>query len=288
MSLGETNPVMRSGRVAFLTGAANGLGREMLLELQRRGVRVVALDVDAETLGKLKGELAPGSMIVAGDVRDPVAMAEAVKRILSIYGRIDMLIVNAGIECVGTIWETDAETFSHVVSVNLLGAYNVISAALGPILSSRGHVLAMSSVAAFLPWPLAGSYGASKAGLEALIRALRFELQGTGVTFSTAYLGFVDTPMARRALGAPAVKDALAQLPLRLLGVMPLQDSATVARALIDGAEQRQTSIFLPAVARLTLLLRGLYSLFDSYFARSVGPIIQSERGFHETTRSRE
>ncbi|MGJ0509380.1 MAG: SDR family NAD(P)-dependent oxidoreductase [Methylocystis sp.] len=279
---------MRSGRVAFLTGAANGLGREMLLELQRRGVRVVALDVDAETLGKLKGELAPGSMIVAGDVRDPVAMAEAVKRILSIYGRIDMLIVNAGIECVGTIWETDAETFSHVVSVNLLGAYNVISAALGPILSSRGHVLAMSSVAAFLPWPLAGSYGASKAGLEALIRALRFELQGTGVTFSTAYLGFVDTPMARRALGAPAVKDALAQLPLRLLGVMPLQDSATVARALIDGAEQRQTSIFLPAVARLTLLLRGLYSLFDSYFARSVGPIIQSERGFHETTRSRE
>lgn len=286
MSLGETNPVARSGSVAFLTGAASGLGREMLLELQRRGVRVVALDIDVAALDKLKGELAPGSMILPGDVRDPAAMTEAIKRILSIYGRIDMLIVNAGIECVGTIWETDAETFSHVVSVNLLGAYNVINAALAPILSSRGHILAMSSVAAFLPWPLASSYGASKAGLEALIRGLRFELQGTGVTFSTAYLGFVDTPMAHRALGAPAVKDVLAHLPLRLLGVMPLQNPAAVARALIDGAEQRQTSIFLPRIARLTLLLRGPYSLFDGYFARSVGPVIRSERGFRDTAKS--
>jgi hypothetical protein len=92
--------------------------------------------------------------------------------------------------------------------------------------------------------------------------------------------------MAHRALGAPAVKDVLAHLPLRLLGVMPLQNPAAVARALIDGAEQRQTSIFLPRIARLTLLLRGLYSLFDGYFARSVGPVIRSERGFRDTAKS--
>lgn len=278
MSLSGTNPCARDGDVAFLTGAASGLGRQMLLELQRRGVRVVALDVEAAALHKLKDELAPGSMILPGDVRDPAAMDEAVGQILSIYGRIDMLIVNAGIERVGTIWETDAETFNHVVSVNLLGAYNVIRAALAPILSGRGHVLAVASVAAFLPWPLAASYGASKAGLEALIRSLRFELQGTGVTFSTAYLGFVDTPMAQRALEAPGVRTALTHLPARLLGVMPLHDPAIVARALIDGAEQRKTSIFVPAIARLTLLLRGLYSLLDGYFARGVAPVIRSER----------
>lgn len=276
---GDDNPVRRDGAVALLTGAASGLGRDMLLELQRRGVRVIALDVDAADLEKLKSDLSPAGMILAGDVRDGAAMAAAVAQILSIYGRIDLLVVNAGIERVGAVWETEAETFDEVVAVNLSGAYNVIRAALAPLVSGRGHVLAVSSVAAFLPWPLAASYGASKAGLESLIRSLRFELQETGVTFSIAYPGFVDTPMARRSLGAGGVREVLGRLPARLLGLLPLQNSAAAAHRLIDAAERRKARIFIPGMARLTFALRGFYPLFDEHFARRVGPVASSARG---------
>jgi NADP-dependent 3-hydroxy acid dehydrogenase YdfG len=163
VSFSGKSPIAGDGSVALLTGAASGLGHRMLLELQERGVRVAALDVDATALDKLRADLAPGSMILLGDVMDPASMTQVVEQIMSIYSGIDLLIVNAGTERVGTIWETDAETFSHVVSVNLLGSYNVIRAALSSLHSSHGHVLVVSSVVGLLPWPLAASYGASKA-----------------------------------------------------------------------------------------------------------------------------
>lgn len=256
------------GAVALLTGAASGLGRALLRDLQRRGARVAALDVDETALRELEDELPPGSATFMGDVVDAAAMAVIVEEVVSRFGRLDLLILNAGIEHVGAVGETEPAAFTRVVSVNLLGAYNVLKPGLAPVVSARGHVLAICSVSALLPWPLAASYGASKAGLESLMRSVHFEVEGSGASCGTAYLGFVDTPMARRAFAAPGVAEMLARTPSVLLGLLPAARAEDVARALLDAVEKRKTRQFIPARVGATFLLRGVYPLFDSFFAR--------------------
>lgn len=261
-------PLSLTGAVVLLTGAAQGLGRELLLELQRRGARVVALDVDAAALEALQRELAPGGAAFPCDVGDAAASRDVVARVLAEYGRLDVLVVNAGIERVSLLWDMEAESFERVIAVNLLGAFNIIKPSLGPVASAGGHILAIASVAALLPWPLGAAYGASKAGLESLMRSLRFELAGSGASCGTAYLGFVDTAMARRAFAAPQAKALLDRMPNRLLGVLPVQQAPTVARALADAIERRQTRCFMPFMTRMTFILRGIYPLFDRWLVR--------------------
>ncbi len=273
----ERNLSLREA-VVLLTGAANGLGREILLELQRRGARVVALDIDEAALNDLRRELAPGGEILPCDVSDAAATRESVARVLARYGRLDLVVVNAGIERVSPAWEMEAESFERVIAVNLLGAFNIVRPALEPIAATGGHILAIASVAALLPWPLGAAYGASKAGLDSLMRSLSFELAGSGASCGTAYLGFVDTPMARRAFASPQAMTLLRQMPTRLLGVTPVQDAHAVARALVDGVERRKARLFIPFMVRATFALRGVYPLFDVWLARRCAALGESLR----------
>lgn len=267
-----------TGAVVLLSGAASGLGHALLLELQRRGARVVALDIDEAALRGVRDELAPGSETLICDVSDPVAARDAVARVIERHGRLDLLILNAGIERIGPISETEVATFERVIAVNLTGAYALLKPAIAPIAQAGGHILAISSVAALLPWPLGAAYGASKAGLESLMRSLGFELMGSGASCGVAYLGFVDTPMARRAFASPRVMDLLGRMPSRLLGLMPPQDAHDVARALLNGMERRKPRLFIPFMVRATFFFRGLYPLFDSIVASRRGGLARGER----------
>jgi NAD(P)-dependent dehydrogenase (short-subunit alcohol dehydrogenase family) len=266
------------GAVVLLTGAAHGLGREILLELQRRGAHVVGLDLDAAALSALRSELAPGGEALLCDVSDAAAARAAVAQVLAQYGRLDLVIVNAGVERVGPAWDMEAEDFARVIAVNLLGAFNIVKPALGPVAAAGGHILAIASVAALLPWPLGAAYGASKAGLESFMRSLGFELSGSGASCGTAYLGFVDTAMARRAFASPQAMALLGRMPTRLLGVMPVQNAGAVARALVDGVERRKARLFIPSMMRVTFALRGLYPLFDGWLAGRCAPLAESLR----------
>ena len=158
-----------------------------------------------------------------------------------------------------------ADDFERVVEVNLLGVYRTLRPAIDPIVESRGHVLAVSSLAATMPFPLAVAYGASKGGVDSLMRGLRAELLHTGATAGTAYFGYIDTAMMERARGEPAVEHIFRGLP----AWMRRPDSPeAAARAIVDGIEHRKARVWLPRMVGLNLLLRGFLHVLDDHFTR--------------------
>src|SRR5204862_3368350 len=116
----------------------------------------------------------------AADVTDAEAMAGAVSAAREYFGALDVVVANAGIERVGTVRTQPAEEFERVIEVNLLGVYRTLAPAIDPVVERRGHLLAVSSVAATMAWSLAVAYGASKGGGDSLMGGRRSGRLDTG------------------------------------------------------------------------------------------------------------
>jgi NAD(P)-dependent dehydrogenase (short-subunit alcohol dehydrogenase family) len=136
--------------------------------------------------------------------------------------------------------------------VNLLGVWRTIRASLPHVLSARGYLLAVSSLAGHVQGPLQASYNASKAAIEALAKTLRLEVQDRGVDVGVAHLGYTDTERGRWAVEHPAIN----QLPgLRIPRPLPTsRTAATVVRAI----ERRSRRVVVPRWAAVALLAPGL------------------------------
>src|SRR5262245_32283204 len=186
-----------SDRVALITGAASGIGRQLALQLAAEGARVAALDLQADGLEKLAGELAgkPFARAVA-DVTDLAAVRRAVADLEGQLGPTDLLIASAGIGRETPALTFRAEDLNAQIQVNLLGVVNSIDAVLpGMRARGRGHLVALSSLASYRGLPKMAGYCASKAGLNALLDALRVELRPLGIAVTTLCPGWVRTPL---------------------------------------------------------------------------------------------
>src|SRR5204863_6030286 len=149
------------------------------------------------------------------DVTDRGAMQRAVASAVERFGRLDVVVANAGIAArVATFRAMSPESFERVLDVNLMGVYRTVEAALPEIVRRRGHVVVISSIYAFTNGAGAAPYAMSKAAVEQFGRALRAELAQHGASASVAYFGFIDTEMVRRAIDADPLADRmLATLP---------------------------------------------------------------------------
>jgi short-subunit dehydrogenase len=186
-------------RMAIITGASSGIGAELTRQLAARGVAVGLTARRADRLGSLAGAIrAAGgtAAVAAADAADREATRAAITRLGESLGPIDLLIANAGVgeEC--TAERFSAEALERMVRVNLLGAAYAIEAVLpGMLARGRGHLVGISSLAAYRGLPGSAGYGATKAGLSALLEGLRVELRGRGIAVTTVHPGFVRTPM---------------------------------------------------------------------------------------------
>lgn len=185
------------GRVAIVTGASRGLGREMALEMVEAGMRVVLTGTSesgalAETLADAEA-IAPGRAIaVAFDVADYKACERAVARAVEAFGRVDVLVNNAGLgmrlisERFNTeptkFWEADPAAWRRIVEANVIGAFNMARAAV-PAMVERGFgkVINISTSDQTMVRRGYSPYGPTKAALEATSRVWAQELEGTGV-----------------------------------------------------------------------------------------------------------
>lgn len=201
-----------AGRVAIVTGASRGLGREMALEMAAAGMRVALTGSSAsaaldEAVGKANG-LAPRSAIgIAADVADYSACAVAVERTIEAFGRVDVLVNNAGLgmrlvsERFNTeptrFWEAPPQAWRRIVEANLIGAFNMARAAV-PVMVAQGFgkVVNISTSDQTMVRRGYSPYGPSKAALEAASRVWAQDLEGTGVDVNV-YLpgGAVDTDL---------------------------------------------------------------------------------------------
>lgn len=208
-------------RVALVTGAGRGIGRAIALELARAGASVAVGDIHLDRYGgeryyrlsqRVSDEaeeetatseavraLGSASLGVEFDVSDPVAVEQAIAQVQTELGPVDVLVNNAGIvNNIVRFAEMARESWDHEIAVNLTGAFSCIQAT-APGMAERGfgRIINISSVAAETPDPNQIAYGASKAGVIALTKAVAKEYADRGVTCNAIQPGLIATPLVR-------------------------------------------------------------------------------------------
>jgi NAD(P)-dependent dehydrogenase (short-subunit alcohol dehydrogenase family) len=198
-------------------------------------------------------------------VADRAEVDEAVARVAERFGRIDVVIANAGIGHPGTLATIDEAHYRRVVAVNLDGTWNTVRATLPSLLESRGYLLLISSAYAFMNGVGMGAYPFTKAAVEAMGRALRAELTSQDVAVGVAYFGFIDTDLVRNAFADPGVQEMARAIPGFLTKPIPV---ARASAAIVAGVERRAARVTAPGWMRPALALRGLLAMADGRFSR--------------------
>jgi NAD(P)-dependent dehydrogenase (short-subunit alcohol dehydrogenase family) len=184
-------------QMVFITGAASGIGRQLALTLAAEGARIAALDRQGPALDALAAELKgkPVACAVA-DVTDAAALRDAAAGLEAQLGPTDLLIASAGVGRETSATDFRAADMAEVINVNLLGVVNSIAAVLPGMRQRRcGHLAALSSLASYRGLPRMAGYCASKAGVNAVMDALRVELKPHGISVTTICPGWIQTPM---------------------------------------------------------------------------------------------
>jgi len=188
-----------SDKVVLITGASSGIGRGLGIDLARRGAAVGLLARRGEVLQEIVEEIeTAGGRAVAlpGDVTDANTVRTSACRLRRKFGRIDVLIANAGIG--GTTYAVDLceKEVAELINVNVIGVVNSVTAVVPHMIEcGKGHLVAISSLAAYRGLPKSAAYCASKAGVSALFESLRIDLMGTGVDVTIIHPGFIKTPL---------------------------------------------------------------------------------------------
>ena len=188
------------GKVAIITGGAGGIGAATARLFAEEGARIVLVDIDAPTLERVDSEIrasVPGAEIapLAIDVGQESAARAIVDHALARFGRIDVLVNNAGIRSYEPLDQARAETWTKILSVNLL-SYAYLAREALPALrrSGKGVIVNISSTHAYNPRGGMGQYDAAKAGIISLTKTLAFEEVGNGVRVNAVCPGLTLTP----------------------------------------------------------------------------------------------
>src|SRR5437763_5854215 len=189
-----------SEKVVLITGASSGIGRAFAVELARRGAKLGLVARRAEVLREIIAELNPAQQVNAlalpADVQDVQSMRVAAEALMAKFGRVDVLIANAGIGVTNPATNFDASKFASVIEVNVIGVANSVAAVLPEMVTrGSGQLVAISSLAAYRGLPKSAAYCASKAGVSAMFESLRLDLAPRGISVTIIHPGFIKTPL---------------------------------------------------------------------------------------------
>jgi len=188
-----------SDKVVLITGASSGIGRGLGAELARRGAAVGLLARRADALAELVEEIEAASgraIALPGDVTNANAVRAAACALRRRFGHIDLLVANAGIGATTYAVDLCEKEVAELINVNVIGVVNSVTAVIPHMIErGKGHLVAISSLAAYRGLPKSAAYCASKAGVSALFESLRIDLMGTGVDVTIIHPGFIKTPL---------------------------------------------------------------------------------------------
>lgn len=183
----------------MITGASSGIGRGLAVELARRGAKLGLVARRVEALDEVVGEIeALGGKAVAfpSDVQNSRSLGEVVESLTAELGPIDVLIANAGIGPTKHAAELRGEEVAEVININVIGAANSATAVV-PQMATRGqgHLVVISSLAAYRGLPKSAAYCASKAAVSAFFESFRLDLEPRGINVTIIHPGFIKTAL---------------------------------------------------------------------------------------------
>ena len=187
-------------KVVLITGAARGIGLATVRKFLAENCRVALLDIDAENLDRTMKKLDPEMTLgLACDVSDPDQVQDAVDRLVAVWGRLDVLVNNAGIAEFCPILETSFQEWSRILAVNLNGPF-ICTQACAPVMlkNGGGSIVNIASISGFRASTQRVAYGTSKAAVMQLTKQQAAELGNMGIRVNAVAPGPVDTAMAKK------------------------------------------------------------------------------------------
>ena len=226
-----------AGAVAVITGGASGIGLATAHALYGRGAHVVIADINEQGLQKAReaiqaqqgGEHAGQVLTVATDVTSEAQVQHLMQQALTMNQHIDLVVTCAGVGWGGPIDEFTGERMQQMMNINFMGTYFCVRAAL-PTMRQQGsgHFVFLSSVAGKLAAPMLTGYCATKWAIRGFASALRAELEGSGISATTVYPAWVETPMIHQEADAMQMLNVVAMLT-------PQQVADEILQATING-----------------------------------------------------
>ena len=213
---------MLEGKVALVTGASRGIGREIALTLAEYGADVIVnYNGSEEKAAQVKAEiekLGRRAKMVQCSVADYEASGKMISNMLAVFGHIDILVNNAGITKDNLMIKMSEDDFDAVIDTNLKGTFNTIKHMYRAFLKQRaGRIINLSSVSGVLGNAGQANYAASKAGVIGLTKSMAKELASRNITVNAVAPGYIDTDMTQ-AMSDGAKEAIIAQIPLKRAG----------------------------------------------------------------------
>lgn len=259
-------------QVAIVTGASSGIGAAVARAFGREGMRLALFARRADRLEQVAADArAAGgqAIVVPGDVRERASIANLIERTMAAYGRIDVLLNNAGLGRLGWLETLDPADVRLQIDVNLLGVIEATQLALPHLIRQRsGHIVNVASLAGKLGAPTHTVYAATKFGLAGFTEALRREVASWGIRVSGVYPAGVETEWGehvgyRRRIGLGVARR------VRL-------SADEVARSVVVVVKRPRREIILPPAARAIIWLNRLLPWVGDWAARRY---VMAERG---------
>ena len=245
-------------KIVWITGASSGIGEALAYECASRGaITVITARREAE-LARVCGVIlnrGGAALAMPGDVEDLSALKRIASSIESRFGKIDLLIANAGTHIFTKPERFDSKEYLSLMNLNFGGILHSLEAVIpGMLARENGHIVGMASLAGYRGLPRAGAYGASKAAIIHFLESIRFHLSRRGIAVSVVTPGVVKTPLTDR-------NDF--RMPFRI-------SAERAANVICDGIERRAKEISFPKLFSLFLKLARIvpYPLYERVVAR--------------------
>ncbi|PPK69798.1 SDR family NAD(P)-dependent oxidoreductase [Actinokineospora auranticolor] len=255
------------GRVAAVTGAASGIGRALALALHDAGARVAASDVDPAGLAGLPS----GVRAYELDVADRDAVYAHAARVAEDFGRVDLVVNNAGVALKGTVRQMSDADLRWVMDIDFWGVVHGSRAFLPHLVAARGHLVNVSSVFGLIGVPTQSAYNAAKFAVRGFTEALRQEMrvEGTGVGVTCVHPGGIKTNIARNARTSDPAEVADFG---RSLDKVALTSPRKAALAIMEGVRRDKARVLIGPDARV---IDALPRLFGSLYQPLIRPLVR-------------
>jgi short-subunit dehydrogenase len=238
-----------SGKIAIVTGASEGIGARLAAALRTRGARLALV---ARSDDKLKAVAGPDDLVIPCDLTQDATRAMVIDRTIERFGRIDVLINNAGR---GSYYSAIANPLGdarNLFDLNFFAPFHLAQLAAPWLQKSKGTLVNVSSIAGQMSLPWLAMYSASKFALASLTSTQRMELRRHGVNVMAVFPGYVDTAFQSNAAGA-------APPPAVVKGKRFAVTSEECAEAIARGIEQRRSVVITPRIGWVLVWINRLF-----------------------------